>query len=380
MKRIILLICLLLFAQTAWAAEPIKIGVVAPLTGDFANVGKEVKQTLGLLVEDVNKKGGVLSRKVNLIFEDDGGSSQTAVAAGERLIQQGVIAVIGSQASNITESLQDMFNKAKIIQISYGSTAIPLTEKGLKYFFRTCPRDNEQARAAKKVMQKMKIKTIALIHDNSLYGKGLAEAIKNQTQDKTMNIVFYEALIPGQQDYIKLLEKAKGSAPEMVFFAGYYPEAAKLLQGRNQLKWKILFMGGDAVNNVSLVHIAGKKAAEGFYFLSPPNPDDIDTARTKRFLTRFEKNYRSKLSTIDALLAGDAFSAIVQSIKKVNTTNPDLISDYLRSTYVNNHGLTGVIDFDSKGDIVGDLHGIYRVDANGRFVVQRLLQHGDIVK
>jgi len=301
-------------------------------------------------------------------------------AAGKNLVQQGVVAVIGSYASDMTEALQGILNEATVIQISYGSTAVHLTEKGLKYFFRTCPRDDEQARAAKKVMQKMKIKKAALIHDGSLYGKGLAESIAQQLKGTDVDIVFYEALVPGQDDYLPLLEKVKEEAPEMVFFAGYYLEAAKILLARQQMKWKVIMMGGDAVNNADLVSRAGKKAAEGFYFLSPPGPDDIDLAGTKKFLERYKKEYGYKMTTIEALLAADAFTALLQSISRVKTTDPDRVSRHLRRSYINKKGLTGAIGFDYKGDLATDLHAIYRVDAEGRFVLQRLLQYGNIIK
>jgi branched-chain amino acid transport system substrate-binding protein len=380
MKKLFLFICFLLYAQSLWAAEPLNIGLIAPITGDFANVGRETKDVLDLLAADVNEHGGVLDRKVKLLFEDDGGTVSIAQAAAKKLVQQKIIAVVGSYASTITESLQNIFNEAKIIQISYGSTAIPLTAKGLKYFFRTCPRDNEQAKAAGKVIQKMKMKKVAILHDNSLYGKGLAETVQNWLHYRSIKVVFYEALIPGQQDYVPLLEKAKATEPELVFFAGYYPEAAKLLLGRQQLNWKVPFMGGDAVNHQLLVNVTGKKAAEGFYFLSPPNPADLGLPKTNEFLARFEKKYGYRPSSIHALLAGDAFSAIVQSMRKVDTDDPDIISAYLRENYYNPAGLTGTIYFDFKGDVMNDLHAIYRVDGRGRFIIQRLLKYGEIVK
>lgn len=381
MKRIfVLIICLLFYSQSAWSAEPIKIGVISPLTGDYANVGKAVKHGIELMAADINKKGGILKRKVILIYEDDRGTPQFAQAAGRRLRQQGVIAVIGSYASDITESLQSIFDEAKIVQISYGSTAVPLTERGFKYFFRTCPRDDQQAKAAIKVIEKMKIKKVAIIHDNSLYGKGLAEALKTRLRDNYVEMVFYDALLPNQPDYIPLLEKVKAEAPEMVLFAGYYPEAAKLLRDRKKLNMSAIFMGGDAVNHVSLVSLAGKNAAEGFYFMSPPNPVDIDIPQALKFLSRFEKVYNYKPSSIDVLLACDAFTSIVQSIRQIKTTDPVLIADYLRTKYINKKGLTGVINFDQKGDVVHDLHAIYYVDSNGQFVLQRLIQYGGIIK
>ena len=380
MKRISLFICFLLFSQAAWAAETIKIGFMGPLSGDFVAVGIEAKQVVELLARDTNDHGGILGRKVEVICEDDGGKPRIAAAAAKRLVRQGVVAVIGSYTSSITESVQKVFDNGKVIQMAYGSTAIPLTEKKLKYFFRTCPRDDEQAKAAVRIIQKMKIRKVALLHDNSLYGKGLAEAIKKLLKDSMISVVFYDALIPGRQDYSDILTKIKGTDPEFFFFSGYYPEAARLLEGRDRMNWKVNFMGGDAVNSSVLVDIAGNKAAEGFYFLSPLVPENLDSPQAKKFLDHFKKVYDYKPSSIHALLAGDAFIAIEENINKLKTTNTVLLSDYLHRKYFNPVGLTGQIRFNTKGDVVNDLHAVYRVDANGRFILQRLLQYGEIVK
>jgi branched-chain amino acid transport system substrate-binding protein len=381
MKKLYLFLIILLFAHPVWAVEPIKIGFIGPLTGDYMAAGGEAKQVVELLAKNTNDRGGILGSKVEMIYEDDQGNPQVAEAAAKRLVEQGVIAVIGSYTSAVTESVQQVLNDSKIIQITYGSTAVPLTERGLAYFFRICPRDDNQAKAAVRVMQKMKMKRIAIVHDGTLYGKGLAESIKTLLEDCKISVVFYDAIIPALQDYSDILIKAKDTDPDFVFFSGYYPEAAYLLKGRNQMNWRgVIFMGGDAVDSSKLIDIAGMRAAEGFYFLSIPMVKDLDSPRTKQFLNSFEKAYRCRPSSAYALLAGDAFVAITESIKKRQTTSTSLIADYLHNNYSKQDGLTGKIRFDRKGDVINDLHAVYRVDNKGRFILQRKLQYGIFAK
>jgi branched-chain amino acid transport system substrate-binding protein len=381
MKKLYLLLIILLFAHPVWAVEPIKIGFIGPLTGDYMAEGMEAKQVVELLAKNTNDHGGILGKNIEMIYEDDQGNPQTGRAAAQRLTQQGVIAVIGSYTSAVTEATQQVFDQSRIIQIAYGATAVPLTERGFGRFFRICPRDDNQAKAAVRVMQKMKMKRIAIVHDGGLYGKGLAETVKEFLEDGKLAPVFYDALIPGKEDYSDILAKAKDTRPDFVFFAGFYPEAAHLLKGRQQMDWhEVIFMGGDAVDSSRLIEIAGAKAAEGFYFLSVPRVKDLDATRTRKFVTTYEKAYRSRPASAYALLAGDAFAAITESVKRLKTTDTKLLSEYLHTKYNKTDGLTGNIRFDLKGDVVNDLHAVYRVDNQGRYILQRKLQYGVFTK
>lgn len=381
MKKLYFLLIILLFAHPVWAVEPVKIGFIGPLTGDFKTEGMEAKQVVELLAQNTNDHGGILGKKIEMIYEDDQGNPQTARAAAKRLAQQGVIAVIGSYTSAATEATQQVFDQNRILQITYAATAVPLTERGFGRFFRICPRDDNQARAAVRVMQKMKMKRIAIFHDGGLYGKGLAETIKEFLGEGKVAPVFYDVLIPGKEDYADILAKAKYTRPDFVFFAGYYPEAAHLLKGRHRMDWReVIFMGGDAVDSSRLIEIAGVEAAEGFYFLSMPRVKDLDAPRTRQFSNSYEKAYKTGPASAYALLAGDAFTAITESVKRLKTTDSKLLSDYLHNKYSKKDGLTGHIRFDLKGDVVNDLHAVYRVDNQGRYILQRKLQYGVFTK
>lgn len=363
---------LLLFCQGAIAADTIKIGLMGPMTGKWASEGQEMKQVLDLLLEDVNSKGGINGAKVELITEDDGGDPRTAALAAQRLVTQKVVAVIGTYGSSVTEASQGIFNEAKIIQIANGSTAIRLTEKKLPYFFRTCPRDDEQAKVAVQTIKKLGAKNVAILHDNTTYAKGLAEEAKGllEKEGGAVKVVFFDALTPGEQDYTAILTKLKGASPDLVFFTGYYPEAGLLLKQKKEMKWDVPFIGGDATNNPDLVKIAGKEAAAGFYFLSAPLPKDLPGGEAKTLLEAFSKKYGHLPNSIYAVLAGDGFRVIVKAIEATKSTDPDKLANYLHKELKDFPGFTGPIAFDEKGDRVGEVYKVYKVDENGQFVLQ----------
>ncbi|RUQ41559.1 MAG: branched-chain amino acid ABC transporter substrate-binding protein, partial [Candidatus Competibacteraceae bacterium] len=292
--------------SAAWAAETIKIGLMAPLTGSWASEGQGMKKIVELLAEQQNAKGGVQGRKITVVSEDDGGDPRTASLAAQRLTTQGVAAVIGTYGSAVTEASQAIYDEADIPQIANGSTAIRLTEKGFKKFFRTAPRDDEQGRMAAQTIAKLGFRKVAILHDSTSYAKGLAdEANALLKKQQGTEVVFFDALTPGERDYNAILTKLKGANPEVVLFTGYYPEAGLLMRQKKAMGWMVPFIGGDATNNADLVKIAGKEAAAGFYFLSPPQPQDLDTPEAKAFLADYQKKYNELPPSIWAVLAGD---------------------------------------------------------------------------
>ncbi|SHF78814.1 amino acid/amide ABC transporter substrate-binding protein, HAAT family [Desulfacinum infernum DSM 9756] len=373
MKRVfiaLMALCLLAGVPTLAAADSVKIGLMGPMTGPWASEGQEMKQVLDLLAEDLNAKRGLLGKTVEVVSEDDGGDPRTAALAAQRLATQGIVAVIGTYGSSVTEATQNIYDESKIIQIANGSTAIRLTEKGLKYFFRTCPRDDEQGRVAVQTIQKLGFKKVAILHDNTTYAKGLADEAKGLLEKEGVEIVFYDALTPGERDYTAILTKMKGASPDVVFFTGYYPEAGLLLRQKKEMNWPVPFIGGDATNNPDLVKIAGKDAAEGFYFLSAPLPKDLPTPEAKAFLAEFKKKYGNEPASIYAVLAGDGFRVISAAIEAVKSTDPDALADYLHNKMKDFPGLTGTLSFNEKGDRVGEVYRVYKVDADGNFILQ----------
>jgi branched-chain amino acid transport system substrate-binding protein len=370
LKTVLFALCALA-ASPAVAADTIKVGLMAPLTGSWASEGQEMKRNVELLAAEQNARGGLLGKQVEVIVEDDGGDPRTASLAAQRLSTKGVVAVIGTYGSAVTEASQTILDEAGLIQIANGSTAVRLTEKGLKNFLRTCPRDDEQGRVAAKVIEQSKAKKIALLHDSSAYSKGLADEINAILKAKGANVVFFDALTPKEQDYSAILTKLKAAGPEVVFFTGYYPEAGLLLKQKRQMGWSVPFIGGDAINNEDLVKIAGKEAAEGFQFLSPPVPKDLDTAEAKAYVISYQKRYGEAPNSIYGVLAGDGFRVVAKAIEATKSTSSDKVRAYLTGGLKAFPGFTGQIEFNQKGDRVGELYRVYKVAKDGTFVLQK---------
>ena len=355
----------------AQAADTVKIGLMAPLTGSWASEGQGMKKIVELLAEQQNAKGGALGKQIEVVTEDDGGDPRTASLAAQRLTTKGVAAVVGTYGSSVTEASQTIYDEAEIPQIANGSTAIRLTEKGFKHFFRTAPRDDEQGRMAAQTIGKLGFKKVAILHDSTSYAKGLADEANALLKKKGTDVVFFDALTPKENDYTAILTKLKGANPDVVLFTGYYPEAGLLLKQKKGMNWNVPFIGGDATNNVDLVKIAGK-AAEGFYFLSPPQPQDLDTADAKAFLADYQKKYNELPPSIWAVLAGDGFRVAVAGIAGAKSTDGGKVADYLHKDLKNFSGLSGPISFDAKGDREGEVYRVYKVDGEGKFVMQKL--------
>ncbi|MBM9536703.1 branched-chain amino acid ABC transporter substrate-binding protein [Desulfobulbus alkaliphilus] len=352
------------------AFAEIRIGLMAPLTGSWASEGRAMKQIVDLLADEVNEAGGVLGQKVVIIAEDDGGDPRTASLAAQRLSTQGIVAVIGTYGSSITEATQNIYDENKIVQVATGSTAIRLSEKGLQYFFRTSPRDDEQGLVAANTLKNIGFERIAILHDNTTYARGLADEAQALLQADELDIVLFDALTPGERDYSAILSQLRSRNPDVVLFTGYFPEAGLLLRQKKNMGWDVPFLGGDATNNPDLVSIAGTEAAEGFMFLSPPVPQDLDSAEAMSFMTAYREKYQGDPASVWAVLAGDAFKVLVAAIEGTGSTEPDEIAEFLRTGLEDFQGLTGTIAFDDKGDRVGELYRLYHVDGEGNFVLQ----------
>ena len=366
--------CAASLASAASGAE-IKIGLMAPLTGSYAAEGEDMRRTVELLAEELNKTGGINGRQVQVIVQDDGSDARTSAMAARRLSTQGVCAVIGTYGSAVTEASQNIYHRGKILQVATGSTSIRLSEKGLNLFFRTCPRDDDQGKVIVNTLVNLGFKKIAILHDNSAYAVGLAEEARDGINKHAavtggVEIVAYDALTPGERDYSAMVTRLRGTNPDVLLFTGYYPEAAMLLRQMRATNWNVPMLGGDATNNADLVKIGGAASVAGYYFVSPPMPGDLDSQVAKDFIKAYQAKYDGAMPrSIWAVNAGDAFNVIVEAIRNVGDDSGKM-ADYLHKDLKAFESLTGPISFDAKGDRVGDLYRLYQVNDSGQFVLQ----------
>ncbi|HJA75467.1 MAG TPA: branched-chain amino acid ABC transporter substrate-binding protein [Candidatus Desulfovibrio gallistercoris] len=348
-------------------AETIRLGLMCPLTGKWASEGQDMKNIVSLLVDETNAAGGINGKKVELVVEDDAGDPRTAALAAQKLAGAGVVAVIGTYGSAVTEASQNIIAEAGLVHVGTGSTSIRLTEKGLPLFFRTCPRDDAQGAAAAEAIVKGGFKKVALLHDKSSYAKGLADESRKALEKAGVEIVFYDALTPGERDYTAILTKLKSATPDVVFFTGYYPETGMLLRQKKEMGWDVPMMGGDAANHQDLVKIAGADAAKGYFFISPPLPQDMDTQEARHFLEAYKARYQSVPVSVWAVVAGDAYK-VIEAALAAGKTDPEDMAQWLKQLK-DMPGLTGKLGFDEKGDRVGEFYRSYMVDEQGKFIL-----------
>ncbi len=363
-KLLLLMPILLLFSSPSWA-DDIKIGLMCPLTGKWASEGQDMKNIVSLLVEETNASGGINGQKVELLVQDDAGDPRTAALAAQKLASSDVVAVIGTYGSAVTEASQNILDESGIVQIGTGSTSVRLTEKGLPLFLRTSPRDDDQGKAAFSAIAKGNYKAVALLHDNSSYAQGLAEETKKQLDKAGIPVIFFDALTPGERDYSAILTKLKSANPDLIFYTGYYPETGMLLRQKKEMNWNVPMMGGDAANHQDLVKIAGNEAATGYFFVSPPLPQDMDTKEARDFLAAYKAKYGSYPLSIWAVMAGDAYRALEAALKAGNT-DPEKIAEWLKKQ-TDIPALSGPVGFNEKGDRIGDFYRVYIVNSQGGF-------------
>ena len=376
MKHASLILLVIILAASLAACAPagggntLKIGLQAPLTGDYAEEGKGFQNAVQLLVDQANAAGGINGQKVQLIVEDDKGDPKEAALVADRLISQKVMAVIGGYNSGATEPASTIYNNAGILHVTPSSTATRLTTKGYQQFFRVCFLDDRQGLFAADFLTKdMGYKNIAILHDNSTFAQGLAEETKGYLEKLGVTPVFYDAINPKDTDFSPTLTKIKAVNPDVIYFTGYYAQGGLLLKQAKALGMTSAWTGGNAMNNTELIQIAGLDNAKGMITTTEPLPGDLDYPEAKQFLADYKAKYGSDPSSVWTVMAADAFRVIKNAVEQTKSTDPKKLAEYLHKDFKTMPGVTGpILGFDEKGDRNGTIHKAYVVNDQGAFV------------
>jgi len=382
MRKLVLCACVMLAVCALGAAAadngPILIGVQGPITGAWAYEGQMAKQATEIAAALINQAGGVLGgRQIQIVVEDDAGQPQTGALAATKISgNKGIVAAVSSYGSSITEPASNIYEKRKIVNIAYGATAVRLTERGLQYFFRTCGRDDSQGKFfADFVPQKFGARKIAIMHDNTAFGKGLAEnardALKPAVDAGKLQIVYYDAITPGEKDFHVPLTQMRETKPDVWYYTGYYAEAALLVTQAREIGITCPFVGGNAAINDEYVKIAGVDIAKGCYMTNEPLPADLPTPEAARFLKAYKDKYGDIPSSPWPVYAADAVNILAYAINATGSTDGTVLADFLRTKVNGVPGVTGKIGFTDKGDREGVPMFLYVVDDQGRIVISR---------
>jgi len=356
-------------AIPASAQQPIRIGLQGPITGPWALEGEMAVNSVQIVVDQINARGGVLGRPIEIVLGDDQGSPRQSALVAQRMIAEGVVAVISSYGSSITEPASLLYEEAGILNIAYGATAETLTERGYQYFFRTCFRDDRQgAFFAELVRSHLGSQRIAIVHDNTTFARGLAEAARSSLAGVPgVEIVFYDAITPGERDFTATISRMRTQNPDVVYFTAYYPEAGLFVRQMRDAGMDAVFVGGNAAVNAEFIDIAGLSVATGVLVTQEPLPTDLDYPEAQAFLDEYIRRHGAPPTSPWPVYAADALNVIAAAIEATGSTDSAVLANYLR-TSLNINGITGPIAFDAKGDRAGAIYKAYVVDAQGNIV------------
>ncbi len=354
----------LLLPAAAGAGETIKIGVAGAQSGDLASYGLPTVNAAKLVVDEVNARGGIQGKKVELLIEDDMCKPEHAINTATKLVSQGVDVVIGHICSGATKAALPIYREAGVTVISPSATSPELTQSGqYPNFFRTIASDDRQAQPeVEYVVNVLAAKKVAVIHDKGDYGKGLAEIARKLVQDSgKAEVVLFEGVTPGAVDYSAIVQKIKQSQADAVIFGGYHPEASKIVSMMRKKRMNTAFVSDDGVKDNTFIKVAGTDA-EGVYATGPrdnsgnPLAQAAHAAHKKAYNTDPGAFYESAYAAVLAL---------VNAMEKGGSTDMAVLGKALRTEKVDTP--VGTIHFDDKGDAVGVGFAMYQV-REGKFV------------
>ena len=340
-----LLLTVAMTAATAARAD-IKIGVVGPLTGPNAAVGAQLKNGAEQAADDMNAKGGINGEKIVLVFGDDASQPAQGVSVANGFVGEGVKFVVGAYNTGVTMPSSEVFAENGILQVTPGSTGVAVTERKLWNIFRTCGRDDQQGGVAGKyVVDVLKGKKIAIVHDKTPYGKGLADETKKAMNAAGVTEVIYEGVNTGEKDFSALVSKIKASGAAVVYWGGLYTEGGLIVRQMKDQSVNAVLMGGDGLAEDEFAQVAGP-GAEGTLMTFAPDPQRRPEA--KAVLASFEaRKYKPAGYT---LYTYAALEIIAQAASATKSLDPKVVAAEMHKGAAYKT-VIGDIAFDAKGDI-----------------------------
>lgn len=329
----------------AQAQAQIKIGTAGPITGSNATFGAQLKAGAEQAVADINAKGGVLGKKLELLVGDDACDPKQAVSVANKMAADKVVFVAGHFCSSSSIPASKVYLEESILEITPASTNPKLTDEGGWNIFRTCGRDDQQgAVAGAYIAKEFKGRKVAILHDNTAYGKGLADETKKTMNKGGLKETLYSAYVPGERDYSAIVSRMKQAGIELIYIGGYHTETGLIIKQARQQGMNVSVMGGDALVTNEFWQISGEQG-EGTMMTFPSDPRRRPSAQAvvKEFADK-------KIDPEGYVLYSYAAVQIwAEAAEKAGTTDPKKVADVLRAGKWDS--VLGPISYDKKGDV-----------------------------
>jgi branched-chain amino acid transport system substrate-binding protein len=328
------------------AMAQVKLGIGAPITGANATFGTQYRNGVDLAVEDINADGGFLGQKVSVVTGDDVSDPKQGVSVANKFIAEGIKFVVGHFNSGVTIPASEAYAEGGVLVITPSGTNPKITERGMWNVFRACGRDDQQGTIAGAFLaQNYKDKRIAIVHDKSPAGQGLANETQKAIRAAGLKEVLYEAVNPGEKDYTALVSKLKSANADILYWGGLHTEAGLIVRQMRDQSLKTVLMAGDGIATDEYAAIGGP-AIEGTLMTFFPNPSNRPEA--KEVLARFQAKGIDPAGY--TLYAYAATQILKQAIDKAGSLDTRKVAETMHSG-VPFKTVLGEIAFDQKGDI-----------------------------
>jgi ABC-type branched-subunit amino acid transport system substrate-binding protein len=330
---------------------PIKVGITGPFTGSLADPGTDIRNAGMLAIEEINNSGGISGRKLQGIAEDDACDAQQGTQAAQKLLNQGIIGIVGGYCSGASIPESDVLHRNGDLPFITAASSNPkFTDQGYDNVFRMVPRDDQEAPADVGFMHDiLKAQKLAIMHDNTTYAKGVADSAKQAASSLGMQVVYFDAITPGQKDYTSALTAVSGKSPDVLFYTGYYPEFGLLAKQYAQLHPNYKLNGDSACVDPSVLKVAGSALNDpGITINTLPVTGFIHNAKNDSFTQKYKAKYNRDPADYSSY-EYDGMMALAQALKD-NGGNTAAKSLNAALHKVKISGITGEVSYDSKGD------------------------------
>ncbi|MEW6202108.1 MAG: branched-chain amino acid ABC transporter substrate-binding protein [bacterium] len=344
----------------------IKIGLIVPLTGDIAAMGQGMKNGATLAVEQANEREDV--RAKGLSFEvvpvDDRADPKEAVNGANMLISDSkVMGVVGHLNSQCSIPASQVYARKDLVMISPASTNPKLTQQGLRNVFRVCTTDNVQGSfGAEYVYNRRKFMRVAVMHDKTTYGQGLAEEFRKRFEEIGGAVLSFDGINFGDRDFKAVLTRIKSRNPQAIYYGGMYSEAGLITKQAKELGFNVPLIGGDGIFSPEYMKIGGKATEGDIATMIGAPPEELDTA--KKFIEDYRRRFPNVAFQPYDAYTFDAAGIIIDAVMNAGTSRKGIV-DYVHK--IKYQGVIGETQFDEKGDTLNKTITVYTV-RGGKFV------------
>ena len=321
----------------ALAADGIKVGVLLPLTGAQAKFGEIEKRSYEMAAEEINAKGGVNGKKIELLFEDDTGKPDVGRSGVEKLISREKVSVItGGYSSSVTAAATPVAQQFKVPFVVCTGSADDITEKGYDYVFRINPAASEYPASVETFLKEVAkdVKTVALLYENSSFGQSSSKSFEEDAKRLGLKILVKEGYQAGAIDFKPILTKVKAANPDMIYMVSYVMDASLLMRQSKELRINPkMFVGGGAGFTLPEFAKSAGDASDGV-FSATLWIETLPFPGAKEYFDKYKKKYgdETEYHGAEAYAAMQVVADALRRAKASSVPDPKAVRDALAAT------------------------------------------------